>query len=117
MIRINRRGKTLRPLQAGQPAARTFAKAPTPDCLPLHRLCSGILHLDWTPEERRHLRACAYCRKLYRTFRRRMWHPSPRQLRRYWQGELTGWAAEDIRYHLEVSRCRRCRSRLGLEGE
>ena len=78
---------------------------PSPKCLPLARIYEAVLRWDWSQEERRHIRRCARCRSVFNKVSKQAWHPSCRQL---WNYVTEGELSQDIRYHIEESKCRRC---------
>lgn len=83
-------------------------------CIPIHRFRLGVLREDWTPEELQHLQSCEKCRKLERLSQNHAWHPSNEALWRYLCKRLREKDAEEVEYHLEIDRCRRCRQCIGL---
>lgn len=80
---------------------------PDRDCPRLTRFRTGLLREDWTPEEAAHLAKCKRCERTRERVAAQLWRPSHWDLVRYHVGQLDPEAAEDIRYHLEVDKCKR----------
>ncbi|MCS7225126.1 MAG: hypothetical protein NZ959_11345 [Armatimonadetes bacterium] len=84
----------------------------TDRCLPLTRIYEVVLRGDWSELEREHLKDCPACSTAIKRVRKVAWHPTALELCRFLAGHLPDTPLRtDIQYHLEVSRCSRCRER------
>jgi hypothetical protein len=81
--------------------------SPTPTCLPLSRLRTGVLRENWKESERSHLASCSYCRKTEQQARSQVWHPSLVHLFWHARGLFENNDA-DVTHHLQHDACRRC---------
>lgn len=89
------------------PPAATPLRSPT--CPFLNRLYEALLRWDWTDEERRHVADCPSCHAALAKARSTLWHPSVDLLWRHvTDSPLTEEDRQDIAFHLQTDRCRRC---------